>query len=224
MRIVLTHEAGFDRDSKTLPDGARVEHLALTSTRYREVGEVQRELRSQPAYGAFRALVITSARSRDYVTLARDALAPDGRVFSVGPATTEMLAGQGVVVDGQAATRALDLVDLIAAGPVLLIGAAVMRDELPRALKERDIDVVHQIVYRTLPVELSRAAADSLRSADVVVIGAPSAWSVARAHVVDSAWVVVPGPTTAQSVRVDHQRVIVGGDRSLRSIVAPLDL
>jgi len=225
VRIVLTREAGRDdAPATTYPDGAHVDHVPLTTTRYRAVDEVERELRSLAAYGAYRALVITSARSADYVAAARNALASDGQVFSVGPATTQMLMDRGVGSAVQASTRALDLADAIAGGPVLMVGAAAMRDELPAALGARGIDVARVGVYETLPLELVGESIEVLREGDVVVIGAPSAWSVAREHVADRAWVVVPGPTTAGTVRRDHERVVESHGQPLRQLLAALAL
>jgi precorrin-2 methylase len=64
--------------------------------------------------------------------------------------------------------------------------------------------------YETTSVELGEEAFEQLRRADVVFIGAPSAWRVARAIVTDGAWVLVPGVTTLAAVRADHERVLLG--------------
>jgi uroporphyrinogen-III synthase len=224
VKIVLTREAGWYAPvGNVYPDDAVVSHVPLTSTNYREIDDVELDIRSLANYGAYRALVITSARSVNYVSAARDALASDAGVFSVGPATTRMLAHHGVTVSGEADATALDLDDQIPEGPVLIIGAAVMREELRDALEARGVTVAHVACYETRPAELSEAAIELLRDADVVEIGAPSAWSVAREHVSPEALVVVPGETTAEVVRRDHERIAARRGQSLRELLASLD-
>jgi uroporphyrinogen-III synthase len=89
-----------------------------------------------------------------------------------------------------------------------------MRDELATAL--RDVDVVVVACYETQRVTLDDAGRAALAAADAVLVGAPSAWSVLRDDVAASAWVVVPGPTTAEVVRATHPRVLEGWGPSLR--------
>jgi uroporphyrinogen-III synthase len=224
MKIVLTREVGFSQlPGYSYPDNAVVTQVPLTSTKYREIDEVQRDVRSLANYGSFRALVITSGRSVRYVPVARAALVIDAGVFSVGPETTRRLVNEGVVVSGEADTTALDLLEQIPEGPVLMIGASVMREELRHALEARGVEVARVACYETLPVEPSAEEIELLRSADVVVIGAPSAWSVARDHVSAGAWVVVPGATTAEVVRRDHERILTRRGQSLRELLASLD-
>jgi hypothetical protein len=71
-------------------------------------------------------------------------------------------------------------------------------------------------------VDVSAVDAQRVRDADVVFIGAPSAWSVARELVADATWVVVPGSSTAADVRRDHDRVIEGWGADLRTRLAEL--
>ncbi|HEY5120293.1 MAG TPA: hypothetical protein VII84_01835, partial [Acidimicrobiales bacterium] len=52
---------------------------------------------------------------------------------------------------------------------------------------------------------------------DVVFIGAPSAWRVARALVSSHVWVLVPGRTTLDVVKEDHERVLVGWGQEFES-------
>jgi uroporphyrinogen-III synthase len=223
VKIVLTREAGLRAlVGNIYPSDATVSHVPLTTTDYRELDDVELDLRSLVDYGAFRALVVTSARTAECVPSARGALSSDGRVLSVGPATTQMLVDHGVVVSAQAQAVALDLVDQLPVGPVLILGARVMREELHDALEARGVTVAHVACYETLPVELSPDETALLRDADVVEIGAPSAWSVARDHVAPGAWVVVPGATTAEAVRVDHERVLERRGQSLRELLATL--
>ena len=209
MNVVLTREVGQNDELRSwVGDHAAVIEVPLTTTHYRDLDVVRREMRALPRFGIFRALVVTSARSGDFAPAALAALAADAAVLSVGPATTKALADAGVSVTGEGAGRAVDLASLIDEGPVLVIGAAQMRDELSDALAARGVEVVRVACYETLAVSLSDADVGALRRADVVLIGAPSAWRVAQPHVGPSTWIVVPGATTADAVRRDHGRVI----------------
>ncbi len=107
-------------------------------------------------------------------------------------------------------------------GPVLLLGAATMRPELASALRAKGIDVVSVACYETQGATLSASDERLLRDADVVFIGAPSAWSVARELVAPETWVVVPGASTGTDVRRDHARVIEGWGPELRSRLVEL--
>jgi uroporphyrinogen-III synthase len=168
-------------------------------------------------------LVVTSARSREYIAIALAALADGGRVFSVGPATARMLDAEGVAVAGVAASRAEDLAALIDVGPVLHVGARDARPELRAALEAKGVAVVPVVAYETVAVSVDDDVAWLLARADVVVIGAPSSWSVARTYVSSSSWVVVPGPTTAAAVKRDHARVIEVWGPELGDVLATLD-
>jgi hypothetical protein len=70
--------------------------------------------------------------------------------------------------------------------------------------------------YETLPAVLSAEDERQLRAADVVLIGAPSAWQVAEGIVEARAWVAVPGATTGDEVRRSHERVIEGWGPGLK--------
>ncbi len=61
-----------------------------------------------------------------------------------------------------------------------------------------------------------------LRAAQVVFIGAPSAWRAARDFVDEGAWVVVPGRRTAEVVVQDHARVIEGWNDGLAAQLSAL--
>lgn len=217
MRVVVTREKGYnDRLVSWLPEGAEVIDVPLTTTRYRDDVEVQSALRASVHYGAFRTLVVTSARSALYVALAREGLAPGGSVVSVGPATARSLESEDMVVDVIGRGRALDLDSSITDGPVLILGAASMRDELKAALTHRSLAVEALTCYETVPTTLTCDDESHLRDADVVFVGAPSAWLVAKEFIGVRTWVVVPGATTAAAVRRDHQRVIEGWGHELR--------
>jgi predicted phosphodiesterase len=70
--------------------------------------------------------------------------------------------------------------------------------------------------YDTVALELDDVATAQLRDCDVVFIGAPSAWHVAREWVRENALVIVPGSTTAEVVSRDHARLVVGWDDRAR--------
>ena len=103
-----------------------------------------------------------------------------------------------------------------------MIGAAGGRDELPDELERQGLVVARVSCYETVPAELVDAQRAALAEADVVVIGAPSAWRVARSSVRATAWVVVPGPTTAAAVRAEHPRLIERWGPELGEVLAGL--
>ncbi len=224
MNIVLTRETGHNEQLRSLvPEDAHVVEVPLTTTDYFSVGHVDEELRASRDYGTFAALVVTSPRARDYLEVARDALSPDACVYSVGRATTRLLVGEGITVTGESSGSALELSEIIQRGPVLLLGAGVIRDELPAALHKSGLRIAHVACYETRPVALDGEAVVSLRNADVVFIGAPSAWHVAQEFIAPTTWVVVPGLTTGGEVRATHERVIEGWEPSLRDILTTLE-
>ena len=107
---------------------------------------------------------------------------------------------------------------------MLLLGAKVMRDELGEALHKSGLRIEHVACYETLPVLPDATGAAALREAQVVFVGAPSAWRVAQVFITTSTWVVVPGPTTGAVVRAQHERVIEGWAPTLRDTLRSLDL
>jgi uroporphyrinogen-III synthase len=209
--VALTRERGHNEELRHLI-GARADllELPLTATHFRPLHEVDEEIHSLSHFGDFRALVVTSARCDRYVVFAKGALSAVHEVFSVGPATTTMLERSGLAVTHESSSTALDLADLITQGPVLLLVAAGGRSELSEVLARRFLHPSVVECYSTLDVTLDEQERDVLRSADVVFIGAPSAWRSARALVAARAWVLVPGTTTFDVVRDDHERVLVG--------------
>ena len=225
VNIVLTRESGMNGELRAFtPPSALVREVPLTRTEYRRLSDVKGQLEASGHYGLFASLVVTSARSGDYVETAMQSLKRGASVFSVGRATTRLLLGRGVTVTGEAASTSRDLADFIHRGPVVLLGAAQMRHELPDALRERELEVVHVACYETVPVELSDFDKEALLSAHVVFIGAPSAWLVARDYVTASAWVVVPGATTRDVVRCNHQQVLEGWEPAMRDVLASLEV
>ena len=217
MRVVVTRERGHNRELVSwVPEDASISEVPLTTTRYLDSHEVRDTLHASRNFGRFRALVVTSARSALYVALAREALAPGGTVLSVGTATARALENEDVDVDVVGDTGVVDLDVEIAEGPVLLLGAAAMREELATTLANRDVVVEKLTCYETIPAVLTPEEEIELREADVVFIGAPSAWLVARSYLDARTWIVVPGSTTASAVGRHYERVIVGWGPALK--------
>ncbi|MGA7835882.1 MAG: uroporphyrinogen-III synthase [Acidimicrobiales bacterium] len=217
---MLTRERGQNETLISwLPEGVAVREVPLTTTRFHDADEVMSVLRESHYFGQFRFLVVTSARSALYAALAREALAIGGAVLVVGTATAHALEEENVDVGLIGEGGVADLAPAINAGPVLLLGAATMRDELERELTSRGLVVETLACYETVPAALSGADEEALADADVVFIGAPSAWSVAKDFVSDDALVVVPGATTAAEVRRHHARVLEGWGPQLREVL-----
>ena len=223
MKVVVTRETGMnDSLIELLPPGAIVDEVPLTRTVYLDPDEVRRELAASSAYETFVALVVTSERSVRYVDLAFAASSPDVEIYSVGPVTTDALVAHDIYVTRESDGTADTLANYITTGPVLLLGARAMRTELASSLRAKGLEVVAVACYETIGVDLSPGGAQRMRDADVVFIGAPSAWSVARQLVASATWVVVPGSSTAADVRRDHDRVIEGWGADLRTRLAEL--
>jgi len=217
LKVVLTREAGKNDPLKAwLPEDASFTEVPLTRTRYYEPQQVLDALERCDARGPFASLVVTSERSHSYATLAIASSRSDVDVFSVGPATTTSLAGQGVKVHRQGDGGALSLAPQIVRGPVLVLGAREMREDLADLLRERGLDVFVVACYETVALVPSETQQALLRAADAVFVGAPSAWAVARDFVDPHAWIVVPGASTGAAVAEEHERVIEGWGPHLR--------
>jgi uroporphyrinogen-III synthase len=223
VRAVVTRERGLNDELRaSLPDDAIVDEVPLTTTRYFNVDDVERALRAKEHYGSFAALVVSSARSAAYAGVALPALEKNATVLCVGNATAHALSSEGIAVDVVGEGGALELAPFIATGPVLLLGAAAPREELRDELATRGIEAAVQPCYETVPAALSAADEQAVRDADVIFIGAPSAWTVAQGLVRIDAVVVVPGATTGEIVRRSHERVLEGWGAELRSRLAAL--
>ncbi|HEV2427374.1 MAG TPA: uroporphyrinogen-III synthase [Acidimicrobiales bacterium] len=221
MIAVVTREAGRNSDlAKWIGDAADVVEAPLTRTEYRDVDEVAREIQSGAPYGA---LVVTSSRAGAYLDAALAALEKGARVYAVGPATAQVLAARGAAVAAVGEGGAESLADVVEGSSVLVVGARESREELPAALVARGLVVTRVAAYDTVAMPVDDGVAWALARADVVVVAAPSTWSVARAYVGSGAWVVVPGETTAAAVRKDHARVVVAWGEGLGAVVAQLD-
>lgn len=223
MLVVVTRERGHNESlTSWLPDNATVREVPLTTTRFFDSDEVMSVLRESHYFGQFLYLVVTSARSALYASLAKDALGLHGAVIVVGTATARALEDESVEVGLIGEGGARDLATSISAGPVLLLGAAGMRDELEQTLRARGLAVETLACYETVNADLSGADQATLREADVIFIGAPSAWAVAEDFVSERALVVVPGSTTAGAVQRTHTRIVEGWGPHLREVLASL--
>jgi uroporphyrinogen-III synthase len=223
MHVVVTRERGHnDALTAWLPADAVVREVPLTTTRFYDSDEVMNVLRESHYFGQFRYLIVTSARSALYASLAREALGLHGTVLVVGTATAHALEDESIDVGLIGEGGAADLAPAVNEGPVLLLGAASMRDELERELVTRGLVVERLACYETVPADLSGAEQAALANADVVFIGAPSAWSVAQDFVSERTLVVVPGPTTATAVQRNHPRVVEGWGPHLREVLRSL--
>lgn len=217
MNLVLTREVGHNDEARSWFAGdVMVREVPLTTTWYVPADVLEREVRASGHYGGFATLVVTSARTAHFVDVLVAAMAEGAEIMAVGAYTNEALARRGVHVDAQGESGAGSLAPLVSRGPVLLAGASSMREELPLALAERGLEVTRVTCYETRLASLTEEEGTVLREADVVLIGAPSAWAVARDLVRDDAWIVAVGETTAAAVRQSHQRVLVGWGPELR--------
>lgn len=223
MNIVLTREAGKNDPLRSwLPAGATVREVPLTTTTYFDANDVREALAKSRAHGMYRTLVVTSERSARFVESALKSSTLDVEVYGVGPTTAAALTSLGVHVLANGEGSAATLAAQISRSPVLLLGAKVMREELATALRAKGFEVVTIACYETNGVSLSASDTQALRDADVLFVGAPSAWALAREHVSDDAWVVVPGTTTGAVVRADHPPVIEGWGPHLVTQLAEL--
>ncbi len=221
MRVVATRERGRnDALRDWLPTPVDLIEVPVTATRYRDASEVAEEARVLGDRYA-RTLVVTSARAARYVEQVAGALAERAAVWAIGAATGEALTRAGWPPTATA-PRAREIAEQVAEGPVLALVAREARDELGDGLTRRGIAWRALWCYETVEQPPDADGRRALASADAVVIGAPSAWRVAGPHVPPSAWVVVPGLTTADAVRPEHARVLVGWDRATGARLAEL--
>ncbi len=223
MKVVLTREAGHNETLRAfVPETSSVTEVPLTNTRYYEAADVAASLASR-GETMFRSLVVTSARSERYLELVAKVLAPDAEVFSVGAASTRSLIVHGLRVTVEAEHGAEELAAYITKGPVLVLGAKVMRGELGERLDKSGLRIEHLACYETVGATPDAAGEAALRDADVVFIGAPSAWRIAQEFIATSTWVVVPGATTGGEVRAQHERVIEGWGPDLQATLVALE-
>jgi uroporphyrinogen-III synthase len=216
MKVILTREAGMNEElRKWMPKRVTVVEVPLTTTSYRDEQSFNDELKDLESCCNYVALVVTSARSAKYVSSAVAKCINDVKIFSVGSSTSRAISKSGNEVHTEASAMSLELANHITAGPVLIIGAKEMRHELSDELSKRNITADRVWCYETVGAALDQEQQDELASADVVIIGAPSAWKVARDLVREDAWVIASGEITASEIRDDHNRVKIGWGKSL---------
>ncbi len=211
MLVALTREVGRNEELRRwVGSRAPVCEIPLTSTHYRAPEDVASDIDALSGFGRFASFAVTSVRVGRYVGVATPALMPGADFFSVGTRTTAMLRDLGFAVAYESEGTSLDLARHIIHGPVLILGAVNGRDELVTSLRRSELETHLVECYETVPAALDEAAIGQLGHADVVFIGAPSAWRVARDLIKPDAWVLVPGATTLHDVRATHERVLVG--------------
>jgi uroporphyrinogen-III synthase len=224
LKVVLTREAGKNASLVDwLPDGASYTEVPLTRTKYYEPQQVSDALEEIHARGPFASLVVTSERSHSYAALAVANATPDVQLFSVGPATTNALENEGLIVHFEGMGGSLVLAPHIERSPVLVLGARDTGDEFVDVLRGRGLDVSVVACYETVTLVPTQSEQARLRDADVVFVGAPSAWSIAREFVDAHAWIVVPGSSTGAVVAGEHERVIEGWGPHLRQRLANVE-
>lgn len=218
--VVLTREPPRNDGLRAALDHiARVVEVPLTSTSLRARDDVARAVRD---VAPPRWIVVTSSRAAPFVPDARAAW-PDAAVAAVGRITASALAAATVAdvrvpaIEGASAVAAM-----IDVGPVLSMGASDSRPELSTALTSRGIACTHVACYDTVPSTLDGLAHEELSLGDVIVITAPSAWTIAGPSIRRAATVVVTGDTTADAVRQDHANVVVASRDDLARTVTEL--
>ena len=219
MRVVLTREAGLNDSLRSLvPGDALISEVPLSQTNFFEVQSVIEAIATKQHFGA---LALSSARSARYVPAVLT-LWPGVPLYSVGAATAEALDRLGIRSHWVGESGAEELALAIAEGPVLFLGASESRLELSEGLAQRGIELLEVPCYQTVHRTLSPAEIAEIAAADVVFIGAPSAWLVAETHTNSESLVVVSGATTAAVVRSSHARVQSGWGEETRELLAEM--
>lgn len=218
MNIVLTREVGKNDELRSwMPSNANCAEVPVTRTDWFDEEVVANSLLATKTI--FKSLAVTSERTSAYLHLLPPFLSSNAEVFSVGSSTTRALEAHGLTVCAQSLSGAKYLANQISQGPVLLLGAKGMRDELAALLRARFVvEVVH--CYETRATELSATQQAELQGADVVIIGAPSAWQAAAPFISNDCLVVVPGESTAQAVRRSHSRVLQSWGPAMGTVIA----
>lgn len=218
MRVVLTREAGKNDELLTWTTGEDVHEVPLTATTYFPFDAVQTELETLLADHEATSLLITSPRAVAYV----QGLNAEPRIIefaSVGPQTTAALAAVGINATLVGTGPAAELANLLRGPSVVRVGATSMRQEIRAALAARDVMLIDVACYETTPRELDDDEREVVRCADVVFVGAPSAWQQVTATVSPATWILVPGETTRAVVAKTHHRVLVAWGENWRDLL-----
>lgn len=205
MNVVVTREPPRNDNIRTfLSLAVNVDEVPATETRHLDPHEVAAACDVQPG-----TIVVTSSRALD-AAVALASRFPTSMVVAVGEVTAEGLrhAGLGDVRTAEE-EGALGLGALELREPVVSVGARETRPELATLCRERGLRHEHCVAYDTLPRSLTDDDRTALSRADVVLVSAPSAWSVVGPFVRSDATVIVRGATTADVVRQQHAKVVV---------------
>ena len=219
MRVVLTREAGKNESLHwMIPAVAEISEVPLTQTVYFSI----------PAFEAAlvdihdsKAIAISSARAARFVTPALEKLG-DLPLYCVGESTAAALRECGISPRWVGAGGATELARAIPEGLVLFIGAKASREELGVEFFKRGIELQLAACYETIPAELSMNSQAVLAGAEVIFIGAPSAWAVARSFVRKECLVVTSGATTGAIVRETHDYTIDGWGEESKNLLAEM--
>jgi len=224
LTVVLTREPPRnDVVRERIVDIARVREVPLTTTTYVNGDEFERAMASAATGGEFATIVATSARAATFVSAAARYAVAGYDLGAVGATTAAALRAGGVarerrvLVPERPSGRDLGL--MLERGPVLILGAAEMREELAATLTQRSLVSHHVTCYRTNPARLTRRQRHYLHAGAIVVIAAPSAWRVASREVRADAVVVAIGATTAHEVEREHTKVVVASPENLADVV-----
>jgi hypothetical protein len=89
MRVVVTREKGFNDELRAwLPEGAVIDEVPLTATRYFDVADVEKTLQADPYYGTFAVLVVTVDGVGETGALGLAHAITEGPVLQLGAASS----------------------------------------------------------------------------------------------------------------------------------------
>jgi|GEM_PF-2611596 len=130
-------------------------------------------------------------------------------VMVVGKATARAATDAGfdvrVVVSETAEMDSLagELATRVDVGSCASIGARAPRPEFGELLSKRGILHHHYAVYATEPLSWSDEQSEVVRTADLIIVGAPSQWAVVRQVATPTTPLLTMGTTTAGLARED---------------------
>jgi uroporphyrinogen-III synthase len=215
-------------DSALADAGMRVAIVAVADVVDRPHDEVAHAVGRLARY---RWVAVTSTNAARRLAPWSASWPPSVRVAAIGPGTAAAVEAAGVrcAVTSRAGTAA-DLAGLLDGGPVLFLAASSARDDLPRTLARREIELVTVVAYDVVPRTLDAAARDAIRDADVVVAMAPVAIDALDALGVDDRDVartrplVTIGPTTtARAASLGWEVAAEAATRDAHGVVAAVD-
>jgi uroporphyrinogen-III synthase len=219
MRVVLTREQGLNEALRALiPTGADIREVPITTTDFFASEMVALALST---IAVIDTIAITSARAARYVPLALSRWR-EASVYCVGDATAAALRELGVEPVWAGKAGAAEMATAITHGPVLFLGAEETRDELAQGLAARGVGLEAVACYRTVLRALTTQEREILAHAQVLFVGAPSAWTAVQGLVSPETVVVTSGETTGSLVRGTHPTVFVGWGEETRILLAEL--